>query len=314
MSLKSPQDIELKKLIYHYPFNPYRHYPFLKKGQKKEAMYLKIMNYLKNEGKFLKIKHHGKKGLVIVRKLSWDSNFFNIPMGAIEAIFPEEDNESLISAIFDEALFWFEINGIKHITFKVDTADIKTILITQKKGFYLIDTLCTYLYAKNYTEAKPIKRLFELRPFQPEDLEAVIGIVEYAFKYHRNRFMNDPHLSKTSMLELYKAWIRNFINQGYLIIAERKGNIAGFLGYFRLPELCNLTGKLHVGHVLTAVGPKGMGAHAQFIAYLGNAPFYPDTVEGTASISNTIAQNIWIKIVRTRIIRTQYVFHLFTGC
>ncbi|AMM40615.1 spore coat protein [Candidatus Desulfofervidus auxilii] len=311
MSLKSPKDIELKELIYHYPFNPYRRYLLLKKEQKKQALYLKIMSFLEKEGEVLKVSHQGKKGLAIVRKLPWDSNFFNVPMGAIEAIFSEKNEESLISAIFDKALSWFKEKGIKHITFKVDTTDTKAILTSQKKSFYLVDTLCTYLYAKNYTEAKPIKQFFELRPFQPKDLEAILKIVEYAFKEHRNRFMNDPYLSKTGMLELYKAWIKNFIKEGYLIVAERKGNIAGFLGYFRLPELCNLTGKLHVGHVLTAVGPKGKGAHAQLIAYLGDAPFYPDTVEGTASISNTIAQNIWIKILRPRIIRTQYVFHYF---
>jgi hypothetical protein len=271
------------------------------------------MSCLQRDGELLKIRHQGKEGLAIVRKLPWDSSFFDISMGSIEEIFPVEDNERLISAIFDEALSWLKINGIKHITFKVDTADIKTIFVAQKKGFYLVDTLCTYLYAPNYTQAKPIKRFFELRPFQPEDFEAIIAIVEYAFKRHHNRFMNDPYLSKAGMLELYKAWVKNFVTQGYLIVAERRGDIAGFLGYFRLPELCSLTGKLHVGHVLTAVGPEGRGAHAQFIAYLGDAPFYPDTVEGNASISNTIAQNIWIKIVRTKIIRTQYVFHYWFG-
>jgi len=45
MSLKSPKDIELKELIYHYPFNPYRRYLLLKKEQKKQALYLKIMSW-----------------------------------------------------------------------------------------------------------------------------------------------------------------------------------------------------------------------------------------------------------------------------
>jgi len=315
MSLKSHQDIELKNLIYCYSFNPYRHYPFLKKEQKKEAMYLKMMSCLQKDGKLLKIKHQGKKALAIVRKLPWDSVFFNIPMGAIEAILPEENKESLISVIFDETLSWFETKKIKHVTFKVDTADIKSIFVAQKKGFYLVDTIVTYLTVKNYTVLRQIKPLFILRPFEEKDYPEMMRIVEYAFKNYPSRFNVDPHLPTTGTLELYKSWIDNLIKQpnGYLIVGERKGKVVGFLGYFSLPELCQVTGKLHVGKTISAVGPKGEGCYAQFISTLGEAPYYPDTVEGDTSITNTMIQNMWLTmaIIHGKVIRSKYVFHYY---
>jgi len=42
-------------------------------------------------------------------------------------------------------LDWMIKKRIKHISFKVDTADIKTALMLQKRGFYLVDTLLTYV-------------------------------------------------------------------------------------------------------------------------------------------------------------------------
>ena len=315
MSLKSPKDIELKELIYHYPFNPYRSYLLLKKEQKKQALYLKIMSFLEKEGEVLKVSHQGKKGLAIVRKLPWDSNFFNVPMGAIEAIFSEKNEESLISAIFDKALSWFKEKGIKHITFKVDTNDINTLLVAQKMGFYLVDTIVTYLAVKNYTILRQIKPLFILRPFEEKDYPELIGIVEYAFKDYPSRFNVDPYLPSKGTLELYRGWIDNLIKQpnGYLIVGEKKGKVVGFLGYFSLPELCQVTGKLHVGKTISAIGPQGRGCYAQFISTLGEAPYYPDTVEGDTSITNTMIQNMWLTmaIVHGKVIRTQYVFHYF---
>jgi len=55
-----------------------------------------------------------------------------------------------------------------------------------------------------------------------------------------------------------------------------------------------------------------MGCYPQFISRLGNAPFYPDTVEGDASINNTVVQKTWTKIGingSAPLIKTKYVFH-----
>ena len=88
---------------------------------------------------------------------------------------------------------------------------------------------------------------------------ALYRILGYAFKGYKNRFTNDPYLSKDRMFSLYKGWLENLIKRdgGYLIVAERKGRVVGFLGYFCLKELCEVTGRLHVGRALTASGPGG---------------------------------------------------------
>jgi hypothetical protein len=302
----------LKALIYNSPFGEYRNYPFLKKTQKKQAFYQKMLSCLKKDGHLVEISYEDIEGIVIVQRLPWDSAFFDLAMGAIVGIFPAQSDERLIVSLIDEALAWFKSVGVKHISFKVDSADIKTIFLLQKKGFYLVDSLSTYLYAKGYTQIiKSIRPLFNLRACEKEDIEPLMEIVEYAFKDYPNRFKNDPFLSNEGMVELYKGWVKNLIAEGYLIVAERKGKVVGFLGYFPLAELNKITAKLHVGNALSATGPGGEGCYAQFITLAGEAPFYPTTVEATTSLTNTIVQNMWIKIVSTKVIRNQYVFHYY---
>ncbi len=307
------QEKDIKQLIYEYPFNDYRHYPILKKEQKCQAMYLKIISSVQSGGKLIEISHHGKQAIGVVRHLDWETVLFGMPMGSLEGLFYQD--KKLIPLVLDEAFKWFKKQGIKHITFKVDTNDINTVLVAQKMGFYLVDTIVTYLAVKNYTILRQIKPLFILRPFEEKDYPELIGIVEYAFKDYPSRFNVDPYLPSKGTLELYRGWIDNLIKQpnGYLIVGEKKGKVVGFLGYFSLPELCQVTGKLHVGKTISAIGPQGRGCYAQFISTLGEAPYYPDTVEGDTSITNTMIQNMWLSmaIVHGRVIRSKYVFHYY---
>jgi len=307
------QEKDIKQLIYEYPFNDYRHYPILKKEQKCQAMYLKIISSVQSGGKLIEISHHGKQAIGVVRHLDWETVLFGMPMGSLEGLFYQD--KKLIPLVLDEAFKWFKKQGIKHITFKVDTNDINTVLVAQKMGFYLVDTIVTYLAVKNYTILRQIKPLFILRPFEEKDYPELIGIVEYAFKDYPSRFNVDPYLPSKGALELYKGWIDNLIKQpnGYLIVGEKKGKVVGFLGYFSLSELCQVTGKLHVGKTIFAIGPQGGVCYAQFISTLGEAPYYPDTVEGDTSITNTMIQNMWLSmaIVHGRVIRSKYVFHYY---
>ena len=307
------QEKDIKQLIYEYPFNDYRHYPILKKEQKCQAMYLKIISSVQSGGKLIEISHHGKQAIGVVRHLDWETVLFGMPMGSLEGLFYQD--KKLIPLVLDEAFKWFKKQGIKHITFKVDTNDINTLLVAQKMGFYLVDTIVTYLAVKNYTILRQIKPLFILRPFEEKDYPELIGIVEYAFKDYPSRFNVDPYLPSKGALELYNGWIDNLIKQpnGYLIVGEKKGKVVGFLGYFSLPELCQVTGKLHVGKTISAIGSQGRGCYAQFISTLGEAPYYPDTVEGDTSITNTMIQNMWLSmaIVHGRVIRSKYVFHYY---
>jgi len=263
--------------------------------------------------------YKGQRGVIILRQLPWDSSFFKMPMGAIEGLFLEERADLTLRYILLEKAFkWVKERGIKHLSFKVDTADIKTVLALQKKGFYLVDTLVTFLYLKKYTQLKKIKNLFKLRAFEKGDYKAVMDIVAYAFKGFSNRFTNDPYLPKEGMLALYRGWVENLIKRddGYLIVAERGDRVVGFLGYFRLHELCEVTGRLHVGRALSAVGPNGKGCYPQFIAHLGDAPFYPDTVEGTASINHLEVQKTWVAIGlygSAPLVRVQHVFHYYSA-
>lgn len=303
---------DIRSLIEDYPYNDYRRYLILKERQKKQAMYLKVLLYLKQGGEAFSETHKGEKGLIILRELPWDSSFFKIPMASIEGLFlKEEAEETLRHRLLDRAFDWMKKREIKHLCFKVDTADIKTVLALQRRGFYLVDTIVTHLYAKGHTGAKKIKPLFRLRAFEDNDYQAVMDIVDYAFKDYKNRFTNDPYLPKDRMLPLYKAWVENFIKyeDGYLIVAERKGKVVGFLGYFGLEELCEITGKLHVGKGLSATGPGGTGCYPQLVAYLGDAPFYPITAEGDASINHTVVQKTWTKIVKFPFIKSKYIFH-----
>lgn len=302
---------DIRSLIEDYLYNDYRHYPLLKKRQKKQAMYLKVLSCLKHGAEAFTETYKGEKGIIILRELPWDSSFFKVFMGAIEIMLLERDSLPLRDRLLDIALDWMRKKKIKHISFKVDTADIKTVLALQKRGFYLVDAIVTYLYVKNYTIPRKIKSLFRLRAYEDRDYKTVMGILDYAFKGYKNRFTNDPHLPKDKMLALYKAWLENFIKKedGYLIVAERRGKVAGFLGYFHLKELCETTGKLHVGKALTAANPEGVGSHPQFMACLGDAPFYPDTVEGDTSVNNTRVQKVWINVLKAPLVRSRYVFH-----
>ncbi len=306
---------DIRSIIDCYPYNDYRNYPLLKERQKRKAMYLRVLSCLRQGAKILTETYKGEVGIIILRELPWDSSFFKIPMASIDGMFLREGaNETLRQRLLDMGLDWMRKKRIKHVSFKLDTADIKTALMLQKRGFYLVDTLLTYLYVKNYTIPRKIKSLFRLRPFEDGDYNTVMDILGYAFKGYKNRFTNDPYLPKDRMLLLYKGWLENLIKRddGYLIVAERRGRVVGFLGYFCLKELCEVTSRLHVGKALSAAGLKGMGCYPQFISCLGNAPFYPDTVEGDASINNTVVQKTWTKIGingSAPLIKTKYVFH-----
>lgn len=175
-------------------------------------------------------------GVAEWRTLEWDSEQFGMPAARLDRLavpgsysIQRNCKRKLLCLVLGQCLE----QGIRHLTARVDTADLSTIHTLEESGFELVDGIQSFRRTLNGTDGS----LTGSRLFQPEDLAQVLAIARSAFVF--DRFHSDPQIPPGVADRVNESWTRNCclgISADATIVAEDGGRIASYVACRTDPE------------------------------------------------------------------------------
>lgn len=235
--------------------------------------------------------------MTMITKDEFNSKIFHINMGNINELDLNDIDDILLEA---EKTF-------DHLSIKLDCNQLKECNYLLSKGFYIVDTLVSYVfdYEKNvFPEIKESKEVF-IDKVNQEDVEEISKIANNSF--FNDRFHNDINLNNDLCNQYYENWIRNSCN-GFadlvLVGKDNKGNILGFgTGKYFDEE--------HSALVLNAVTELARGKGVYTLMIYEAMKFFKEKSRyltlGT-QINNYAVQKAWNKL-GFKIYESKYVLH-----
>jgi hypothetical protein len=258
----------LEPLIHMYPFKPYRTYRVLPRKAQTAVMLAEIADTVKRaDGVVVHLQSGEAEAVAVARALEWDSHFFGVRMGRVEYVCASDSR--LIGPALACAVERLSARGIRHLSARVDVADIESIAIYEAQGFRLMDSLVTYTTRPGKEPPNPVREVGTIRPFQAADGEQLLAITLEAYKGFRGRFHLDRHLPDERADAFYVEWARQCINgtmaDNLLVSEGADGRLLGYLA-FRRREPVSSVGKVAVfGGGLGACRADAPGAYAGLI-------------------------------------------------
>ena len=261
----------LGSLLAAYPYGDLRRYRLINKEKQVAHLEHRITACAREGGVWVSERDGGISALAAVRPLQWDSAIFGIKMAQIPLFVHAGErwvSRADVAALLDALLDHCRAAGIVHLNVRADADDFTLMQCLEGKGFYLVDTLVTYIFIPRRQELGHGKYLFKTRVYRPEDHDAVLHVASEAYKGFIGRYHADPHLPLESCDRLYQMWARQLLDGGIaerIIVAERKGKVVGFLGYRMKRDILESTGGKCVGGGLGGCLPEGFGAYTAIL-------------------------------------------------
>ena len=261
----------LGSLLAAYPYGDLRRYRLINKEKQVAHLEHRITACAREGGVWVSERDGGISALAAVRPLQWDSAIFGIKMAQIPLFVHAGErgvSRADVAALLDALLDHCRAAGIVHLNVRADADDFTLMQCLEGKGFYLVDTLVTYIFIPRRQELGHGKYLFKTRVYRPEDHDAVLHVASEAYKGFIGRYHADPHLPLESCDRLYQMWARQLLDGGIaerIIVAERKGKGVGFLGYRIMRDILESTGVKCVGGGLGGCLPEGFGAYTAIL-------------------------------------------------
>lgn len=150
-------------------------------------------------------------GPIQVGKVPWDSARYGFPFYEVHLV--KDDRAAVVSAITS----WkssFTKNDRAVLVTRVVPADVSTIELLNKLGFYYVETAITLtMPLKGFeTYETPGRELSILRRAEKEDLPEIKTMA--AFIFHTDRFHIDPRLPKQRADERFANWVDDSFESG----------------------------------------------------------------------------------------------------
>lgn len=310
---RPPDEALVGALIESYRYNDLRRYRLF--SREKQAAYLrfKLAACLK-DGRVWVVEGDGSiRALAALRPLPWDSSIFKIKMGQVPLIIrgggaSREDVALLVETVLCEA----RAEGYVHLNVKADADDLVLVQCLEENGFYLVDTIVTFIFIPRRQELGHGKYLFKTRLYRPEDHDAVLHVADVAYKGFIGRYHADPHLPDELCDRLYEMWARQLLDGDTaerIIVAERKGKVVGFLGYRMKRDILAATGVKCVGGGLGGCLPEGFGAYTAILEEAMREGMHRyDMQDFETQINNINIVRIYQKL-NFEYARAKYTFH-----
>jgi hypothetical protein len=305
----------LELLLAAHPYNDYRHYRTISKEVQLRLLCSEIERAAE-QGQLLALRVGDQVvGLATLSHLHWDSSIFGLPMAKIGHLITASAQGSraqILDRLLDELIELARTQGIRHLSTRVDCADIDAIQCLEHRGFRLMECLITYIFRPKQDILPPIKTLYHVRPYTPADREALLAISERMYAHHQSRFSVDPSLPPAGVGKFYIEWTKNACSgemADHILVAERKGCPIGFLAY-RLNDLVlERTGIRIAGQGLSASLPEGTGAYVGLLKAaleLGRGEY--DFMEADAPLHHFLVIRTWQRL-GFQLARGKYAFH-----
>lgn len=312
----SPEDAgNIESLLEAYPYGELRRYRIISK--EKQAAYLrhKIEKCAEEGRVWLAGEGSETRAVAGIRPLPWDSSIFGIKMGHIPVFAHRASRGSSggeIGELLDALLESCRQDGFAHMNIKADADDFALIQALEARGFYLVDTIVTYIFIPRRQELPHIKSLFKTRLYRKEERDAILRVAREAYKNFIGRYHADPHLPNETCDRLYDLWARKLLEGGIaeaIIVAERRGKVVGFLGYRMKRDILDVTGVKVVGGGLGGCLPEGFGAYTAILEKAMREGMYRyDMQDFETQLNNINIVRIYQKL-NFEYARAKYTFH-----
>ena len=266
--LEPAQLAYLESFVQAYPYKSYRNYRVLPRKAQTAVMLNEIEATLTHaDGVILEHQDAQGNSIVVARQLSWDSEFFRIPMARIEYVLAPDRARAIGSvAAMNGAL---RARGVKHVSARVDIEDLSTMAALEENGYRLMDALVTYITRPRKEPPNPVREVGAIREFRPEDGPQLIDIAADAYRGFRGRFHLDSHIPDERCDAFYAEWARQCVAHTMadtvLVSEGADGQLLGFLA-FRKRQPVSSVGRVAVyGGGLGACRRDAPGAYAGLI-------------------------------------------------
>jgi hypothetical protein len=305
----------LEFLITTHPYNDYRYYRAISKEVQLRLLSSEI-GRAGEQGQLLALRVGDQVvGLATFIHLPWDSNIFGLSMakiGHLIAASAQESRVQILDRLLEELIELARAQGIRHLSTRVDCADIEAIQALERRGFRLMECLITYVFRPQQDTLPSLKTLYHVRPYSPADRAAVLAIAEQMYAHHQSRFSVDPSLPQSGMSRFYIEWTKNACSgemADHILVAERKGCPVGFLAYKLNSHILKHTGIRIAGQGLSASLPEGTGAYIGLLKAaleLGREEY--DFMEADAPLYHFLVIRTWQRL-GFQLARGKYAFH-----
>ncbi len=249
---------EIKAVAAEYEFKPFHFVTAAKVDGLNKILWNRISKFLSHpdsnsnqSAMFLARNDNGElKGFAGAQALDFDTAVLGIPSGKIPfcvvgpcSVENYRESRETADALIGSILDWFAEMEIVFTNIRTAALELPLIHALEARGFYLIDNGMTAVYHKD-SVTRYEKGSYDIRLYAGDDLDDVLKIMSGA--YTHDRFHQDPNIPHEKAEELYQLWIRRIAtdphDQEWLLIAERRGQIKGFLQYENNREFSDATG------------------------------------------------------------------------
>jgi RimJ/RimL family protein N-acetyltransferase len=267
-SLTADDAARLDAAIAEYAFKSYRNYRVLPRKAQHAVMQAEIEATLQHpEGLVLEAQSESGPAIVVARVLTWDSNFFGIPMARLEYVLgPRRAAAEHAVAAANHAL---RDRGVRHVSARADVEDLATVAALEANGYRLMDALVTYTTRPRKEPPRDVREVGTIRDFTSADARELLRIADEAYRGFRGRFHLDPHIPDDRCDAFYVEWAQQCVAgtmaDTVLVSEGSDGQLLGFLAFRKREPVSSVGGVPVYGGGLGACRRDSPGAYAGLI-------------------------------------------------
>lgn len=151
------------------------------------------------------------QGLAAWSKLAELSQHLGLPAARIDCLIARGNYDcqrKIKQALLEELLGLCVAEGIRHLSVRIDAADMSSIRSLEEQGFILVDGHLTYSRdLRKSSWPSPTKADYEIRYVRPSDVPKLKAIARSVFVY--DRLHSDPSIPKVIADEIHATWLEN---------------------------------------------------------------------------------------------------------
>jgi hypothetical protein len=309
----------LERLAALYPFKPYRDYRVWSRARQRAIMDAEIARAKAAPGHVGLVSGDGDAVVVtLCRPLGWDTEFFGVPMARLDWILRGAAAPvPAIAAAVQDSLERLRATGVRHVTARLDVADMDAVAALESAGFRLMDALVTYFTHPRGPAPTVVREVGQVRRLTADDIDEVLTITEDAYKGFRGRFHLDPHLPQERSRAFYIEWARQCClgrMADRVVVADNgKGGIHGWASTRRVEPASSAGGPVLWAGSLGACRRDKPGAYAGLIRSLAAVNHAAGEVTETQTQNHNISTVRIYDAVGARYVRSDYTFHAWLG-
>jgi hypothetical protein len=317
--LRADDDRLIDRLIHLYQFKPYRDYRVWSRAIQRRILKAEVDRALSADDRVAMVAGEGEAAVLgVCRPMAWDTAFFGMPMGRVDVLLRgPECGQATVSIAVTSLLESARAQGIKHLTAKVDIADMQAVAVLENTGFRLMDSLVTYYTHPRRQPPTPVREVGRVRPMTSADTDAILAITSEAYRGFRGRFHLDPHLPAARSDEFYMEWARQCcagrMADRVVVADDGAGGIHGWASTRRVEPASTVSGVTLWAGSLGACRRDRPGAYAGLIRSLAMENFAAGEVTETQTQNHNIATVRIYDAVGARYVRGDYTFHAWLG-